>query len=242
LTLCLSYIGVLGHVTWFLPSLKTLVSSIPPSSSLSVSLQIYVTSPSTSPSTSALSLPPNSTLSFTRPHLPSILDDQISRILSPCSHCYPVCKCGDRSAGGATEGAVCPNDEEECVGGCGGVGNANELLFDTRGRIEEASIRGTQDEIEEEPNEKSCCCSKDAGGKEEKKESSGCCSTSDSKQAQGCCSTRYPPLDTTLFEAREAPTPLRLRSGGMSVIVCGPQRMTVSCFFFRHSVSPLRSS
>ncbi|GAA5897312.1 ferric reductase family protein [Sporobolomyces salmoneus] len=222
-----------AHVSWFLPRLNSLLSSIPPSSPLSVSLQIHVASPSSVSSTS-LPLPPHTALSFSRPHLPSLLNDQLSRTLSPCSHCYPVCKCGETNVEG-----VCANEEEECVGSCGGIGNGTELLFDTRGGggagsegfVGGKSEKRGEDIEEENGKSKSCCCrpKSTVGGQEieveEKKKSGGCCSSSESKEARGCCSTRYPP-SVTQNSVREAPTPLKVRNGGWSIVVCGPSRMT----------------
>ncbi|GAA5968004.1 hypothetical protein JCM3765_005572 [Sporobolomyces pararoseus] len=216
----------LAHLSWFLPRLTTLFASIPSSSPLSLSLQIYVTSASVSSSTLP-TLPSNITLHLnTKPPITSILSDQISRLLSPCSHCYPVCRCGEQTIGtngrdgernGEAGEGVCPNSEEECVGCCG---NAQELLFDTRG----GTIRN-DDEIQEIGEKEPKSCSSGSGGNREKEEETktGCCSSKNDKQG-GCCSTSYPPGGS---DVREVPTPLRARAGsGMSVVVCGPRSMT----------------
>lgn len=222
-----------AHTSWFLPRLETILSSIPPSSTLSVSLQIHVTSPDSSSRPYLSSLPPHTTLTYSRPNLPSILSDQISKLLSPCSHCYPVCRCGDGEGQG-----VCSNEEEECVGGCGGVGNGTELLFDTRGgQLGESGTREVEknkDEIDELPEagkerpSTSCCGGGDPRSRQITKGEKSCCRS----KGKGCCSSQYPPQSNSTSSAsvREAAGPLRVKNGGMSVIVCGPVRMTVSFF------------
>lgn len=230
------------HTSWFLARLDRMISSIPPASALSISLQLHITHPNTNPPQIPLS-PAIHLFSNEggRPDLPSILTDQISRTLSPCAHCYPVCKCGQRaenaddSETGRTGGeGCCPNREEECVGGCG---NANELLFDTRGPVRDydPSHHGLvkeedddDDEIQESPSrnvptdrETKCQCSRDKGEKDE----GGCRSNLEREAQRGCCGSQS--RSPSLARVSEVPTPLRARAGrGMSVFVCGPRAMT----------------
>ncbi|GAA6011233.1 hypothetical protein JCM11491_006768 [Sporobolomyces phaffii] len=221
-----------AHVSWFLPRLETLLSSIPPAGPLSVSLDIHVTARAPNRSLSSSTLPPRTTLSFaSRPRVASVLADAVSRAVSPCAHCYPVCRCGDSNATG-----TCANGEEECVGS--GDRTGTELLFDSRGRPSAAAAASDDDEIhavsEADKFEASPCgCARPqsstekAGSVGEEKPQKGCCSTAvGSQQQKGCCGSRYPPPTTTGGGVTEAPTPLRVRSGGMAVIVCGPRSMT----------------
>ncbi|BGP57276.1 ferric-chelate reductase Frp1 [Rhodotorula sphaerocarpa] len=80
------------------------------------------------------------TVSYVRPSLRDLVRESVDRALAPCGHCFPVCRCGELAAAAAATSSAgnagsngsgagyCANDEEECVGGCGGVANARELV------------------------------------------------------------------------------------------------------------------
>ncbi|GAA5982104.1 hypothetical protein JCM11641_000589, partial [Rhodosporidiobolus odoratus] len=221
-------------------------------------------------------LPPFTTLHYSRPDLPSLVRDTVDRALAPCGHCFPICRCGDVGSagrgGGGGRGEDCANDEEECVGGCGGVGNVRESGVPLRpGKDATPEMKETL-ETEKEP--KSCCqppplfsrtssSSLDFASDldaitELPQSSSSCCapspaaSSSPSSAAQpsssscgNCCTTTSPTagtggggycsggtdgpadrLDADQDERdRVEGRRLRVRRGGLGVVVCGPGAM-----------------
>jgi len=216
-----------AHISWFLPRLNSVISSIPASSPLSISLEIHVTSSSSSSPShhSPLPLPSQTTLHLLRPSLSQLMNCSIDKILSPCSFCYPICKCGDPENQREGEG-ICGNSESDCIGNVesGVILEAEEEEVKTNERKEKgAGIDGIA-ELDQLP---SCCqtrASSTSTTTSQKK--GGCCSNKSG--GKSCCSpSRYPPYTSSAVQ--EAPVPLRVRNrgGGMHVIVCGPERMTV---------------
>ncbi|GAA5822676.1 hypothetical protein JCM5353_000631 [Sporobolomyces roseus] len=213
-----------SHTSWFFPRLESIISSIPPSSHLSISIEIHVTSPSPSSSASTQSpipLPPHTTLHAlcTRPSLSQLVIDSIDKILSPCSFCYPICRCGDDPENQRDGEGVCGNSSTDCVGNIES-GNTRGVLLEIEEDEELKEKRGKGeliDEITELDQLPSCCQPQVSSNRKV-----GCCSNEPERKK--CCS--YPPGAT--FGVREAPIPLRVRNrgGGMYVIVCGPTRMT----------------
>lgn len=132
-----------------------------------------------------------------------------------------MCRCGEIDGDG-----VCGNDEEECVGS--GPGSGRDLLGEMEivelgredgegksccggSRGKEMNERGESGEKLEVKEKTSCCGGK---GKDEKVlGGGGCCSGSGS--ASG---TRIQPVDG----------PIKLRTGGLGIVVCGPKGMIVS--------------
>lgn len=132
---------------------------------------------------------------------------------------------------------MCGNDEEEC---CTGPGDARELMEtdeedETDEKKEKSSLSDVavlvgskrsgsrcspagreEEEIQVVPVA-SCCSTKDLGVEVQK--SGGCCAST----GKGCCSGKVE------GKAEEHPDgPLRYRTGGLGVVVCGPAGMIVS--------------
>ncbi|GAA5842101.1 hypothetical protein JCM9279_002787 [Rhodotorula babjevae] len=263
-----------AHVAWFAERLRAVLGAAE-GSPLRVVLKIYVTcddalttavdaqaaSSSSSPSAAAAALPPPpllpelATLSYSRPSLRAVVHDALDRALAPCGTCYPVCRCGEL-AGAAGE---CANDEEECVGGCGGVASARELLEGRDGEKEEkdggekeqvgevvptlgiqggccsgsgaASRAQDVDEIVEVRSAvpSSCCAPPSTASYPPARTSpscGGCCART---TGGGCCKGVIE--GTSAFEAdaderdRVEGRPLRVRTGGMGFVACGPSNM-----------------
>ncbi|GEM10411.1 ferric reductase transmembrane component [Rhodotorula toruloides] len=193
--------------------------------------------PSNSTATSTPSLPSVGTIIYIRPSLSSLITETVDRALAPCGHCFPVCRCGELAAARDGGGAgMCANDEEECVGGCGGVGNARELVVDEKGEKE------WKREGVEEP--KSCCSKRKepdvvadtdeilelpALGVSDANQpipSPACCAPSPSSRGGCCTGTLEESKDADEDEKdRVAGRPLRIRTGGLGVVVCGPGHM-----------------
>ncbi|GAA5986179.1 hypothetical protein JCM10908_006445 [Rhodotorula pacifica] len=204
------------------------------------------------------------TISYIRPALRDIVRETVDRALAPCGHCYPVCRCGELAS--APVAGMCANDEEECVGGCGGVANARELLDEENGEKKQGGGDDEKAEIDELPTLSSkvatsgiasgSCCSKKVASTEVDSISeivetpaigtSSCCrpaaaSTSATTKAGcgGCCSRTTGGgccTGTTVGPAspaggdrdeqdRQEGKPLRVRTDGMAVVVCGPSNM-----------------
>lgn len=191
---------------------------------------------------------PHTQLIYARPHLATIVHDTLAAALAPCGNCYPICRCGELGGDG-----ICANDEEEC---CGGSGPANGRELFEKGEADEkkgekesfesvpkllggkgsccspavgtesTASQGDEDEILELVASSSsatpaCCSSKPRMGTEVGKAPAcggGCCASS----GGGCCSGGVEGAG----EPREA-GPLRVRTGGMAVVVCGPGNMIV---------------
>jgi hypothetical protein len=155
---------------------------------------------------------------------------------------------------------MCANDEEECVGGCGGIATARELVVDEGEKMEiEEKEKG--DEV---GGPKSCCSSKrkpaavndadeivelpsiDVSAANQPTTSPSCCAPAPSARPSrpptsscgGCCSrTTGGGCCTGTLEGskdadedekdRVAGRPLRIRTGGLGVVVCGPGHMVV---------------
>ncbi|GAA6028935.1 hypothetical protein JCM8097_001513 [Rhodosporidiobolus ruineniae] len=239
----------------------------------------YPLLPTAPPETLAALLPPSTTLHYSRPALASLVRETVGRALAPCGHCFPVCRCGENAAaaggGEGVDGEECANDEEECVGGCGGVGNGRELLVPPKeDEVEEikekeedegaekggcccgpskaassstTSLASDLDAITELPSAplpsssppppKSCCASSpsaypppslpDSG----KKSACGnCCSTTTGGPGGGCCSGAVDgPADALDADDDERDRVegrrLKVRRGGLGVVVCGPGGM-----------------
>ena len=129
-----------------------------------------------------------------------------------------MCYCGDASNGG--EG-ICINDEEEC---CTGPADARDLVVedDEEKLVEKKAIDSLDDlptccgaKKVDEPV-KSGCCSSAAG--EKVSQGGGCCAGTGS----GCCSGG---VEGEKDEPKSGP--LRIRTGGLGVVVCGPSSMIV---------------
>lgn len=156
---------------------------------------------------------------------------------------------------------MCANDEEECVGVWGGVGNARELVVGD----EEKDVAEKGEKEEETVDAPKSCCSKrkepvlataDAdeilelpslavSTANRPTSSPSCCAPSSSRPSQpsasscgGCCSrTTGGGCCTGTLEGskdadedekdRAAGRPLRIRTGGLGLIVCGPGPMVV---------------
>lgn len=266
------------HVAWFAERLRAVLGAAE-GSTVRVVLRVFVTcddalttavdAPSASSSPSAAPPPPllpeQATLSYARPSLPSLVHDALDRALAPCGTCYPVCRCGDLP--GAAVPGECANDEEECVGGCGGVASGRELLEEEKGgegKVQEevaaedavpvlsrtqarggccAGVRGAaaskeddgdHDDIAELPPAaaaipSSCCGPSSSGPAPAAPSCGGCCART---TGGGCCTgaTEGPPSgsDADADERdRRAGKPLRVRTGGLGVVVCGPGNMVV---------------
>jgi len=176
-------------VAWFAERLRAVLGAAE-GSPLRVVLKVYVTcddalttavegsagsSSSSSPSSSAGAaatppfpppplLPELATLPYSRPSLHTLVHDALDRALAPCGTCYPVCRCGEL----AGAGGECANDEEECVGGCGGVASARELLERQAGDEEEKGGEEKEEGDELVPTlgrSGGCCGSKGAGAR-----------------------------------------------------------------------------
>lgn len=225
----LRFLGTpLAHTSWFFPRLESIISSIPPSSHLSISVEIHVTSASPSPTSSAstrpptLPIPPRTSLHSlgTRPSLSRLVTDSINKILSPCSFCYPICRCGDDPENQRDGEGICGNTSTDCVGNLES-GNTRGVLLEIEEDAEVKEKRGKGELINEitELDQLPSCCQPQVSSNQKV----GCCSNEPERKK--CCS--YPP-DATVG-VRGAPTPLRVRNrgGGMYVTVCGPTRMTV---------------
>ncbi|BGP18698.1 hypothetical protein JCM10213_006261 [Rhodosporidiobolus nylandii] len=218
-------------------------------------------------------LPPSTTLHYSRPSLPSLLRETVGRALAPCGHCFPVCRCGELSSGAAGAGGSggdCANDEEECVGGCGGVASGRELLVPpVPEKAEEkepaGSCCGTQprEDVEEKPEKQSYCRPSSRGSTASRdldaitelpsfppfassgaKQPNSCCAPASSSAAVkpscgGCCSATAGggcctgatdgPADALDADEDERDRVegrrLRIRRGGLGVVVCGPGNM-----------------
>ncbi|KAJ8293178.1 Ferric/cupric reductase transmembrane component 7 [Rhodotorula toruloides] len=233
---------------------ETLTATVPTSDSPSPT-------PPLPPPASSSPLPlPAATIAYIRPSLSSLVTETIDRALAPCGHCFPVCRCGELAAArGEGAGGMCANDEEECVGVWGGVGNARELVVGD----EEKDVAEKGEKEEETVDAPKSCCSKrkepvlataDAdeilelpslavSTANRPTSSPSCCAPSSSRPSQpsasscgGCCSrTTGGGCCTGTLEGskdadeddkdRVAGRPLRIRTGGLGVIVCGPGHM-----------------
>ncbi|GAA5910102.1 hypothetical protein JCM8208_000956 [Rhodotorula glutinis] len=268
-----------AHVAWFAERLRAVLAAAE-GSPLRVVLKVYVTcddalttaidaqaastsSPSSSSSAGPAALPPPpllpelATLSYSRPSLRAVVHDALDRALAPCGTCYPVCRCGEL----AGAGGECANDEEECVGGCGGVGSGRELLEGQEGEAEkggdekeqvgevvptlarqggscgsrgaEARVQG-DDEIVELPSAvPSSCCAPPPPSTTSfppartSPSCGGCCART---AGGGCCTgVTEGPDSAAEVDADERDRvegrPLRVRTGGMGFVVCGPGNM-----------------
>jgi len=277
-------------VAWFAERLRAVLGAAE-GSPLRVVLKVYVTcddalttavegsagsSSSSSPSSSAGAaatppfpppplLPELATLSYSRPSLHTLVHDALDRALAPCGTCYPVCRCGEL----AGAGGECANDEEECIGGCGGVSSARELLERREDDEEEKGGEDKEEGGEVVPTlarQGGCCGSKGAGarvpGVDEIVElpsavPSSCCApprpssapalqgARTSPSCGGCCArTTGGGCCTGVTEGPESAaevdaderdrvegSPLRVRTGGMGFVVCGPGNMVVRLAF-----------
>ena len=157
------------------------------------------------------------------------MTEVVDAALAPCGRCWPVCYCGEINKDG-----ICGNDEEEC---CTGPDDARDLL--EKGEFKDDQEKLMEDlpsccgkEISEIPVEilsktkESCCGSsilpidrKDIGSSNVS--CGGCCAQSGSN----CCSG-----GTEGELEKKLAGPIRVRTGGLGVIVCGPSSMIVSYF------------
>ncbi|GAA5882878.1 hypothetical protein JCM3774_001374 [Rhodotorula dairenensis] len=214
------------------------------------------------------------TVSYIRPSLQDLVRETVDRALAPCGHCFPVCRCGELAS--APAAGMCANDEEECVGGCGGVANARELVLDdleaenkrvasNSGGDDEKGIEidtlpaltgnaglparngstknccsekknstlesDTISEITEHPavGSSSCCGPQPPSGSASASKSGcgGCCSRT---TGGGCCTgATLEPVNPARGDRdeqdRQEGKPLRVRTDGLAVIVCGPGNM-----------------
>ncbi|KAK4705430.1 hypothetical protein P7C70_g764, partial [Phenoliferia sp. Uapishka_3] len=240
-----------SHITWFASRLRTLINAASSIPGLSMTLRVYVTcdtslssaedsSPSSSaaPSSTPFDLP-HTQLLYQRPQLFSIIQDTIGAALAPCGSCYPVCHCGEDNSDG-----MCANVEEECCGN--GPANGRELLSekskdtndddDEQGdlpKLEKKSCckpsppdSDEEDEITVLPPSPlaptggaSCCKPKAGAGSEVERKpqcGGGCCAGT----GAGCCSGGVEGVG----EKRET-GPLKIRTDGLAVTVCGPGGM-----------------
>lgn len=182
---------------------------------------------------------PHTQLIYSRPQLNVLLSETVDLALAPCRMCFPVCNCGT----GDNEG-TCANDEEECCGN--GPANGRELLEkngaddddkkdEKAGELDDVPELAScckskkivaqvdEDEITEVPGPSSCCASTKVEGSSVVRAPAcggGCCAATGS----GCCSGGVEGA------SEKVPTgPLRIRTGGLGVVVCGPGEMIVSC-------------
>lgn len=273
-----------AHLGWFAERLDEICAAAKEGKTgLRVVLKVFVTcdetltttvptadSPSSTPplappalTSSSSPVPSAATIAYIRPSLSTLVTETVDRALAPCGHCFPVCRCGELAAargGGAGEEGMCANDEEECVGGCGGIANARELVVDEGEKMEiEEKEKG--DEV---GAPKSCCSSKrkpaavndvdeivelpsiDVSAANQPTTSPSCCAPAPSARPSqpptsscgGCCSrTTGGGCCTGTLEGskdadedekdRVAGRPLRIRTGGLGVVVCGPSHMVV---------------
>ncbi|KPV73505.1 uncharacterized protein RHOBADRAFT_54724 [Rhodotorula graminis WP1] len=274
-----------AHVAWFAERLRAVLAAAE-GSPLRVVLKVYVTcddalatavdasapAPSSSPSSSSSAgaaapppppplLPELATLSYSRPSLRTLVHDALDRALAPCGTCYPVCRCGEL----AGAGGECANDEEECVGGCGGVASARELLDRREGEEEKGEGGEEKEERRGEvvptlARQGGCCGSQSAASRARDATAvdeivelpsavpSSCCGPSSSTSfpparappSCGCCCARTTgggcctgvtegPASAADVDADERDRvegrPLRVRTGGMGFVVCGPGNM-----------------
>ncbi|GAA5938776.1 uncharacterized protein JCM15063_004865 [Sporobolomyces koalae] len=150
-----------SHASWFLSRLESIVSSIPVSHPLEVSVRIHVTSTTNqSQRSTRTTRSPRITISFGRPSISQVVKEQIAATLSPCRHCYPVCKCGD-----SNDTRTCQNEEEECVGRCDGIENNSELVIEELAQVPDDTESGSDQADNFKWDKGRACYSK------------GCCST-----------------------------------------------------------------
>ena len=210
------------------------------------------------------------TISYIRPSLRDVVRETVDRALAPCGHCFPVCRCGELAT--ASTPGMCANDEEECVGGCGGVANARELVVDEEidSEKKQQKDRGGDDEKDEidslpaltqKAGAKSCCskkastldvdtiseitelpptvvgpsscCGPTLVGSSSAASRSGCGGCCSRTAGGGCCTgatvgPASPAGGDRDEQDRQEGKPLRVRTDGMAVIVCGPSNMVVS--------------
>ncbi|KAL8283647.1 hypothetical protein RQP46_005442 [Phenoliferia psychrophenolica] len=225
-----------SHITWFASRLRTLISAASSHPSLAITLRIYITCdssltslPSSSSSTSSPSPPPESfdlphtQLLYMRPHLSSILKDTIGAALAPCGSCYPVCHCGEDNGNellGEKENDKDDDDED--------VYNEKDDSIDELPALAKSCCKpkptpssDDSDEISVLPDSAgpSCCAPKREEGSSVVKPSAcggGCCAGTGS----GCCGGGVEGAD----EKRET-GPLKIRTDGLMVTVCGPGGM-----------------
>lgn len=222
------------------PTLTTELSSAPPTAS--------TYPPSASPTTFAPL--PHTQLIYARPHLATLVHDTLAAALAPCGNCYPVCRCGELDGDG-----ICANDEEEC---CGGPGPANgiELLGGGSEGEDKKGEKDMFDEVQVLPKVTSCCspraptdstASRDDDSDILELASStsapACCLSKPGKGVEaekppacggGCCAGTGGACCSGGVEGVREPKqvgPVRVRTGGMAVIVCGPGNMIVSSMF-----------
>ncbi|GAA5940446.1 hypothetical protein JCM1841_003053 [Sporobolomyces salmonicolor] len=250
-----------AHVAWFADRLNSVISAAAPFANLSLSLQIYLTcdstlthtlpGPSPSPSLAAPlpPLPACTSIHFLRPQLSTVLKTTVDRALAPCGHCFPVCSCGEVNGDGC-----CAGEEEECVGGCGGVANGRELLVDEDGEklVEQREKEGQQRAVA--TLKKGCCSAAAPASSSHEIAELPASSTPVSAAPPSCCTPA--PLSSGVEASSRAPAcgggccagtgsgccsggvvqvgaqekeaegeVLRVRTGGLGVAVCGPRGM-----------------
>ncbi|TKA53737.1 hypothetical protein B0A53_03779 [Rhodotorula sp. CCFEE 5036] len=245
---------------------ETLTTAVPTSSSPESAASTNAES-STSPREILLSrFAGKATISYIRPSLRDLVRETVDRALAPCGHCFPVCRCGELAT--ASAAGMCANDEEECVGGCGGVANARELVVDEDAENEKKQKdrigEDEKDEIDSLPalaqkaGVKPCCLTKAStldidtiseitelptvvnvgpssccgptlvgSSSTLKSGCGGCCSRT---TGGGCCTGAIigpasPARGDRDEQDRQEGKPLRVRTEGMAVIVCGPSNM-----------------
>lgn len=248
---------------------ETLTTAIPTSSSAPESAASTNAESSTPPFELLLSrFAEKATISYIRPSLRDLVRETIDRALAPCGHCFPVCRCGELA--NASSAGMCANDEEECVGGCGGVANARELVVeddvDAEKKQKERGGDDEKDEIDSLPalaqkaGVKPCCskkastldvdiiseitelpsvvgpsscCGPTLVGSSSAASKSGCGGCCSRTAGGGCCTgatvgPASPARGDRDEQDRQEGKPLRVRTDGMAVVVCGPSNMVVS--------------
>ncbi|ORY89065.1 ferric reductase like transmembrane component-domain-containing protein [Leucosporidium creatinivorum] len=188
---------------------------------------------------------PHTQLIYARPHLASLVHDTLAAALAPCGNCYPVCRCGDIDGDG-----ICANDEEEC---CGGPGPANgiELLGGSSEDDEKKGEKDMIDEVQVLPKSGKSCCSPTKGIDSTTStqdddileldppstSTPACCSSKPGKGVEaekapacggGCCAGTGGACCSGGVEGVREPKeegPVRVRTAGMAVVVCGPGNM-----------------
>lgn len=240
-------------------SLTTAVDASPSSSASSSSVpQDPSTTTDPPPESLAALLPPSTTLHYSRPVLSSLVRETVDRALAPCARCWPVCRCGDAGVlvGG---GGECANDEEGCVG-CGSGGGEEEKEVQEKEEEEGEKKQGSCcapplssssmesldaiTELPSSPPPKASCCSSSLSYPPTVTTPScgSCCTSTSSPAASGggkgksaCCSGAVDgpadKLDADQDERdRVEGRRLKVRTGGLGVVVCGPRGMAVRLF------------
>lgn len=240
-----------GQIAWFEARLRTILERAKGVKGLVLSMWIYITcdpSLSSSPSSST-SLPtafpplPSTQLNYSRPLLSTLVQETVTAALAPCGRCWPVCYCGDATKGGEGE---CVNEEGGC---CDGPGDGRELFEMGEEEEEEqkdlekgekGSIEmGVREQLEMVPalGGGGGCCSPTSGDQIlPSLPVKSCCapsssaSTSSAISKSSCCVATGPGCCSGRTEGPQDPVPsgpLRVRTSGLMVLVCGPPTMIV---------------